>query len=296
MIKRKLVTGFAGLGISILVITAVVYRLKQTESDYTPIPVTFSSASIPLMEVKIEGKTYPFSLDLGSKFALTLGKDLLSGLTKTACGSETWQDLTGRAYESPLYCLPKVEIGGIELIEPVAQEECDEVAQYVSTTKSGKPHRPEAIGRPLLEKHNLLLNFPQSELIACNNLKKLKKAGFAIETWTRVPFEIKGGVMLLSINTDLGQLVFWLDTGATTSIINPALTEEQKCVKGDYGLDTFTTSMFAIQEKEFGPMALYLWEFGSSNADGVLGMDFLETHPVYIDYNNRQLYIGERAS
>ena len=61
-----------------------------------------------------------------------------------------------------------------------------------------------------------------------------------------------------------------------------------------HGFPIYTTSMFEIGSKNFGSMNLYLFDITPElhEIDGVLGMDFVKNHVIYIDYKDKVLYIG----
>src|ERR1700728_2782281 len=76
------------------------------------IPVTFTSSGIPMLDASIEGKTYPLQFDLGSKFPLSLKKNVLDAINdKKSFGMAKWQDVKGNFYEEPSYYIPCVKIG-----------------------------------------------------------------------------------------------------------------------------------------------------------------------------------------
>lgn len=265
---------------------------------YVRLPVTFSNANIPLMEMEIAGNTYSVEVDLGSKFPLALSKDLLGNLEKKPTGTATWRDAKGNSYESPSYSISKINLGSFVLTNVAVKEEREDFIN--STTVWREKTTPAyskagSIGRPLLEKTNLLLDFPHSAIIATNSTSHLKNDGFNIEGMLKVPFEMGRTGMILHIETDIGTVKFSIDTGSSATVIRSDLLKNHDCKTDWRGLPFFTTSSFKIGGKEYGSLDLYPYELTPelNELDGFLGMDFLQNHVVYIDYPNKVVYFGK---
>jgi hypothetical protein len=268
------------------------------KSYYQRIPVTFSTSNIPLIEAEIEGKRYRLALDLGSKFQLSLYRELLTEIPKKNNGVSKWKDFRGNSYEGTSYFIPKIKIGNLTLSNIVANEESDDfianVTIWNNTGITREKLKSGDIGRPILEKFNLLLNFQDAEIIACNNPQKLKKLGFDLSEMEKMPLE-EGRGLIIKVNTDLGMKNIDFDTGATKSVLRSSNVEGQEELEEQYGMKKFTTSKLVIGNKDFGETLFYLCEITPElhEIDGMLGMDFLKKHVVYFDYPNRVVYIGE---
>lgn len=273
-----------------------------SKSYYHIIPVKFSPSSAPLIEVEIEGQLYPIAIDLGSKFQFALNQNVLVNINKKSHGAARWKDAKGNSYESVSYVIPKIKIGDLVLTNLVTKENPKDFISNVTLWENTQSQtdvvyeKLGSLGRPLLEKFNLLLDFSNSRIIASNSLKKLKKAGVDVKKMVKVPLENGRGI-IINVNTDLGIRKFDLDTGATLNFVRASLLQNKECKRGPYGMDVFTTSKFVINKKDFGKVTLHLLEITPElhEMDGCLGMSFLKNHTVYIDYQNKVVYIGERC-
>lgn len=265
------------------------------KDPYARIPIAFGKARCPIAAVTIGGSSYPLEVDLGSMAFLSLDPNLLFHIEKEDHGSVPWLDLKGNLYHSRCYLLSEIQIGGIPMKEVLADEQQDSFFRATSLSKEPTNNRPlGSIGRPLLKKINLLLDFPHSQMILTDNIKRLKREGYAIDEMTCVPFLWTRAGLVLAIETDLGKKNFMLDTGSTLVLIRSSLLDLQTLVEKEEGLLAFTTSQFQMGDTDFGIQDLYRFDLTEelTEIDGVLGMDFMRKHLLYIDYPNRNIYIG----
>ena len=266
--------------------------------SFTEIPVTFSTSKIPIFDVEIENKSYGIRFDIGSKFSLTLNKIILDSLkNKKDNGIAHSRDLKGNFYQSPSYLIPEIEIGNLILEEVVVSEKSDEFRKNTTLwNDSNTTSFPSAgtLGRPLLEKTNLLFDFPRSKIIACSDRKKLKEHDYFIEKMLKIPLEISPKGIVIKAETDIGQLRLLLDTGTTVSLLREStLEQDHPRNKENHGFFIFQTQKFSIGNGDFGSQKFVLYDITPELdvLDGILGMDFLMHHVVYIDYPSSTLYI-----
>jgi hypothetical protein len=299
MRKKNLIYSVIG-GVFLIVVIYSSFRGVLSKSYHQQIAVKFSPSNCPIIEVAIEGNLYPIVVDLGSKFQFTLNQDVLATIHKQEMGTVQWKDIRGSSYEAPSHILPKINIGDLVLTNIVTREDPKDFISNVILWDD-TPNRKEVLnkkvgtlGRPLLEKFNLLLDFQNSRIIVSNDLKKLGQAGFDIESMAKVPMENGRGI-IFNVNTDLGIKKFDLDTGATINVVRASLLENKECKRGPHGLDTFTTSKFIVDKTDFGKVTLHLLDVTPElhELDGCIGMRFLKDHVVYIDYQHKILYIGK---
>lgn len=266
----------------ILVVCALYYCLRQS-NEYTRLFVSFDSLQTPSVEVEVEGKKLPLVINLGSKFPLTLNQETLAKITKKAHGTVKAKDLEGNAYEAPAYIIPRIQLGNLTFTDVLVKEDSNS-------------ERIGVIGRPLLEKSNLLLDFPNATLVVCNNTDRLRDSGYFLEDMARVPIEAGRTGPLLQAETDMGPLRLVLGTTSTLSLVRTSLLEASKCKKDSFGKLNFTSSKLVIGNKDFGGKTFHLYHISPElhEMDGSLGMDFLKRHAVYLDFHNKIAYISER--
>jgi len=255
-----------------------------------------------MLNASIEGKTYSLQFDLGSKFLLSLNKNVLEAINdKKSFGMAKWQDVKGNFYEEPSYSIPRVKIGNLVLTQIVARQENDAFRTGATIWKSVQNSTCKhvgCLGRPLLEQTNFLLDLKNSQMIACNSKRRLQKMGFVLDNMTKIPFEGGSKGIIINFETDIGMLRLGLDTGSTITLVRTCRLQDQNCTKDARGFPVFTTQKFSAGNKDFGAKDLYLYEITPElkEIDGMLGMDFLENHIIYIDYKGKFVYIGNYNS
>lgn len=241
------------------------------------VPVAFATRKAPIIDVSLEGRVYPFKLDIGNTFSFSLQEEILQSIRKTKYGTSKWYDFRGKQYESPAYTIPEIKIGNLSFTGVLANQDLDDF--HANVTFDGPPSQfPGIIGRSILEKYNLFLDFPHSAIYASTNHLRLQQAGLLSQNCLTIPFSPHPDGILLSVETDAGIYRLMLDTGASCTVIRTPHPE--------------STEKFQIMGHDFGKHSIKALDVTSRfDFDGFLGMDFLLEHPLYIDYTNRQILI-----
>lgn len=260
-------------------------------------PVTRGDSNTPLAQVKIENYQYPATFDLGSKLQLELTKNILSKLKKKRIGTIETKTIKGIAHHLPTYLIPEIKIGdhiyknitAAEINDAFISEGC--ISNNTCNEKISGQTKCK-IGRPLFEKMNLLLDFPNSKIIECDDFKNVQKLGYQFRS--KIPIKkVKTGWCFTAIS-DLGLLRLSIDTGCTQTLIRPELVKECELTIEKFKHPFFKTSTFKIGDNnyaEYKLMVLTLPEELHAEIDGILGMDFLQDHAMYIDHKNGFLYL-----
>lgn len=294
---RNLISLLVVLGMGLIWSSS--FFLNQ-EKEVVELPVKFGKFSSPFIDVEIESKKYPLHLDLGFDCQLSLNKSILDSIQKTEY--EMWPhiDFRGRKYTSPSFFIEKVKIGGILFYGIVAKERnlefCENTSisvKIIGKNPPGLSKTTGSIGLNLLNRANLLLDFPSSRICITNHLKRLKKAHELFKKWIKAPFTIDRGILVI-IETDLGPKRFMLDTGSTVTWIRSSSLSKDQLKVGDLGLPFFPNSKFVIGDHDFGAWNLYSLDIAPELdfIDGFLGMDFLKNHSTYIDFSKHLLSIS----
>lgn len=264
------------------------------------IPITLSSSSIPQALVDIQGNKYQLDVDLGSKHPLFLKQGVLASIEKTSCGTVQSRNFKGDVWEFPAYQMAEMKMGDLAFHDVVAVGKTDEyscseiVSGPLNEREEEAAEKVGSIGRPLLEKSNLLFDIPHQVLISSSQKKQLKKLGYSLEDYAHVSFQ-KGRVCpIIKVATDLGELNLAVDTGSTFSYIRSSGVEKQKVEEAPQdGLARVITEHLQIGNRDFGSQDLYLLDIASelTEIDGILGMDFIQDHLIYIDQQEQTIYI-----
>ncbi|MBM3198400.1 MAG: hypothetical protein FJZ58_03995 [Chlamydiae bacterium] len=254
----------------------MIYIQPPTEY-FTRIPVTFNLAHFPVVDVQVEGAIYPMIVDLGGEW-VQLSQRVLRDLRKTSVGVKTWEDYFGNPYVSPLYKISGMAIQDLFLIEvettPLSEEFLD------ATSSSYFCHRPLGlIGCSLLERYNLLLDFPHQAIYACKEVSSLQQKGLLSSHLLVIPFDTYGTRILLSVEVDSKPVHLLLDTGFTNTTLFDFFSSKARS--------------FCIGGHDFGeqPIASAQTHSLTRREDGYLGMDFLCKYPLFIDYQKKQIVI-----
>lgn len=301
--KRKKIYYICNVLLLFILVIGIKGLLRE-KAYHINIPIRFGSAGIPLLEVEIQDKKYSIEMDLGSKFQLSLNREIINQLNKKPYGTLVRKDIKGRAYEVSTYRIRSVQIEDISFSNVKIGEENDDfignATFWVNPDRDPKDFDRGfgTIGRPLLTKRNLLLDFQRSLFFMTNDQKKLKKEGYELEELEKIPLETgKRGAILL-VTTDFGKLRLVIDTGSTASLVRTSFLPREQSIAGKkYDLPFVTTSEFVIGKKDFGPMNLCLMDITPElhEFDGILGMDFLKRHIIYLDYAKKTAYFGKSS-
>lgn len=286
---------------SFIIVTCFTFwRICIDHSQFISLPIIITPAGTPAVMTTIEGKQCLLKFDSGSKYQLSLTRNILESIVdKKVNGIAQWRDLKGNFYESPTYQISDIKIGSLVLKNVIVSQEDDGFINNTTLWNDNKNAKNSPIqclgtlGRPLLQQTNLLFDCSKSVMIACNNKQELKKTGYSLENMSRVPFEEIGTKgIIIKVDTDRGILKLSLDTGATITLVRSSLIQDQKCTKDKRGFLFFHSSKFSIGEKDFGGKNLFFIDITPElhEIDGILGMDFLEKHTFYIDYKNKMVY------
>jgi hypothetical protein len=260
-----------------------------SKDQYARMFVTFGPNNMPSIEVNIQGKAYPVFVNLTAVVPLTLSKDILATIEKKPHETMQFMNEKGKTVEFPTFIISKINIGDLTFTDVIVAE---------SNGQCLDGYRVGEIGRPLLEKNNLMLDFPNSTVIACNSFDKLKRIGYRLEDMTQVPFEMEeqAGGIALPVLSDLGTIKLALFTGSAFSFIRSSFLKETETEKDSFGA-YFTSSNFTMGGKNWGRQRLHLCDLPIElqEFNGGIGMDFLSEHIVYIDFKKNVAYIRKEV-
>lgn len=257
--------------------THKVAYIAPSQRYFERIPITFTERSDPVIDVLLEHEVYPMKLDLGNFFSFSLGREILTKISKTKYGTSRWHDFRGKQYESPIYTIPEIRIGNLTFFNVFINQDSEEF--HANTTLIGAPLQlPGVIGLSILRKYNLLLDFPHSAIYACKDLSSLQDIRLFSHHLLAIPFTAHPDGIIFSVETDTGTHRLMLDTGATTLAIRAPHPS--------------STKKFSIMGHDFGAHFVMPIDLNTQfDFDGLLGMDFLHKYSIFIDYFNKIVFI-----
>ena len=283
------------------------YKFLEKDHYEARFPIDFVPFTRqPRTEVKIGDLSYQFMIDLGSSSFITMKSTLLSTLEKKPHRSIVSFDMKGNKYYSESYIIPEIKIRNITIRKIEVIEETADFLQKASviydstktTLDDDIREKPGRIGRDLFVKFhsNIFMDFGSGMMYACCHLRDRKKDGYIPSKFIRVPFELddREGIVL-TIGTDFGQRRFMLDTGATKCVVQPFVVKERECSEWRPGVLQCHSEQCVIGGKDFGGVDFLLYELAPifERLDGVIGMDFMMKHVVYLDFGKKMAYIGK---
>lgn len=297
--KKTIAIGCASL---LFILGFFLWQTLEHSEKPSFISMSMNLSGIPYVNVEIQGKSFPLEIDFGSKFDLSLPKQVLTQLDVKSAGLLTSRDVKGNTYESKSYIIPELKIGTKSILNLVAKEMNDEYIKNttVHTQRSLTEVIKDAsgcIGRGAFEKERLLLDFQKGSFLVGANLNELVDKGYFAEDLIAIPVTIGKKGIILTAKTDVGTLRLALDTGATVSLIKATYGHKSQKCESECGLLRITSNTLVLGEKGFGNSAFYLYEMSNEliEIDGILGMDFLKNHVIYIDCPKKILYISHSA-
>lgn len=286
---------------------------------FEPIKITEFFARIPCVKIEIAGKTTTAKVDLGSNSGISLPSDFLKEIDqKSFIRCTSYFGVRGKTYYSDVYELPKVKIGKMVLFPATAEEINPEFENDTDLLHNSKEHSvcdSGRIGWELFYNVNLFLDCEHSTIAFCDSLDTLKKQGYPTEAFIETPLLLDRNLIEFEAMTGTGPLRCTLDTGSTWNLLNKDLEggsndhmvlnldnidqnrvlnpENTNQLILDPEEDDCEILVFKIGKKDFGTVAFQKIKT-SFGIDAIIGMEFLYSKLVFIDFPNRKIYFYEK--
>ncbi len=115
----------------------------------------------------------------------------------------------------------------------------------------------------------------------------MKEHQYPVEAFTETPM-VLSDFLIIEGETKEGPLYFLLDTGSTWNLLNDLGHGDEFAFKEG---DIQELTSLKIEGKEFGPIAFQRIK-SPFKFDAILGMEFFDSHLVFIDFENRKVHIA----
>ena len=158
MLSTKELKFFIFLSISIVFFYALL-SWSPFSSYYYSFAVTYNKYNYPFITTKLQGNPCTLRIDIGCRFPLFLDKKILDGLKKQPKGTQICRNIYGNQEEALHYLIPQLKLGDLVLKNATAYQTDEE--------------RHNSLGMFLGSQFNLLLDFTQDRIIACDSFSKL---------------------------------------------------------------------------------------------------------------------------
>ncbi len=261
----------------IVLIAVIGFSFWKIYSESSPeiIPVELSKSDFPLIEIEIDGKKYILELALCSKYPFFMHDGMMDKLSKVRKGKGEWREFNGSINSSDLYELSNVQLGKLKLTKTLTAFQ-----NPLSEEWQGSIRWP-------FDKKNLLLDFPRRQVCGIKKNKDLAALGIDLKKMEKVKCRIKEGRIYFDMETPLGKLNMLLQTTCTRNVVGEWIWNDEK--------EVCLNTNIKIGNKDFGKCRLVSLEITPElKADGILGMEFLKEHIVFIDAAEECFYIGEK--
>ncbi|MCX6990665.1 MAG: hypothetical protein NTX49_06365 [Chlamydiae bacterium] len=293
---KRLIFSLSGL-ILISVVGIGFFINRSLEKYFISLPISYSSKNIPLLKAKINSKEVLLGLDFGSKYHLFLNDSFLATIEKKELGKELTRDFKGNKYDTPFYNISNLQLGPLSFHNVKAHEQSQQ--QNINQTlwkaedSSNNDLMVGHIGRPAFETRNFLLDFPHRKFILCDDLPTVRKNGYDLDDFLKVPcIQNKFGI-IMNFATDFGEARLVLDTGTTITMIRKGFTKDAPTTLDSRNIPHVFSEKFMIGGFDFTNKNLFLFDISEELTlfDGILGMDLLEKHILYLDRKSSMIYI-----
>jgi hypothetical protein len=202
--------------------------------------------------------------------------------------SETyaWLDAMGNRLESQKIRIPEIRIGSLAFRGVTGHEDA-EAATYRKT-----PGGSGYIGPAFVRSFKLVVDYGRRQMTFIpNDIRKFKAYGCF---GTEIRFDPDmGGATITKVKSDFGEHRFIWDTGAPMMIVRRSLIAARGIVPGG---DFLQSKEFKLGREDFGPMQLYMFDFGEpAEVDGYIGYDFFAKNVVCIDMRGKRFFVRPNA-
>lgn len=240
-------------------------------------------------------------VDLGCSGIATMATEVLQQIPEKQCiGTTLTYGFRGKEYSHLVYSTPPIFIGAISFSSlRVYEENQSLIADARLLSSEETPAFDEMcqcrLGWKLFRPTNLLVDCPHSIIACCDGVETLKKHGYAVETFTKVPLLLDRNLLEFEACSSTGdRFRCFLDSGSTYNILhtnlqNGELLDERAC--NPENVVEFPS--FVIGDTDFGPLSFLTIPINLPVAfEVILGADFFSKHIVFICFSEQAIYFA----
>ncbi len=258
-------------------------------------PLSRDIVGCPVVSVRIENRTYPLVLDTGFDEDVHWQSDNAPSRGCRLLYEELTVNFAGEQRRVPTYLLPRCAIGGAKMSGIKAGVGTSFGASTGITVSSEADYSEPVgfLGRGLLERSNVYIDMVNGRLFLASTLEGLEEKVGGRDSFHQIPFKREYLGMVVEVDSGAGTHRYLLDSGTAVSFASASALEHLIREEDELGNAFWRPEKFAVGGINFGCERLYSYEINPllGKYDGVLGADFLQQHPLFIDYENQVLYI-----
>jgi hypothetical protein len=249
------------------------------------VPISLRGNS-PIVMVGIDGHDVPLIFDSGSSATVSLSQAVLDLVHATPTGETSrGMDAKGNVITYPKYRIPRIQIGEAVFLDVVAERDVHDPS-YQATDLGQQGF----LGTGLLKPYRVVLDY-RHRLLSLIPGADGEDQGRAC-AGTSVPFATQWhGEPVTEIETDLGILTVWWDTGAPAMVLSRRFVQARQWTGSG---DRLNTKGLLIGGKSYGPASFMIWDMSlPPGFDGFIGYQFFARHRVCMDFPNQRLVIAQ---
>ena len=327
MKKKWLIFSIAFLGCFVLCCFLLIRinSKKQIQRSYLciegayfePVKITNFSSRIPCVDISIGGKAIAAKVDLGFNGDISLPRECIAELDdKSFFHRASHFGIRGKKYYSDIYKIPEIKIGRMVFFRAKAQEinlEFEEDATILKDEQSPSIGHLGRIGWRLFHNFNCFIDCDNSLIAFCDSTNTLREKGYPVDAFIETSLLLDRNSVEFEATTETGLMRCILDTGSTGSMFNKDMQEgfnhmiynpstiDQHEPLNPLNIDQMqfdmedicNVSIFKIGGKDFGPVRFQKMK-SPLEIEAIIGMDFLESKLVFIDFPNRKIYFYQK--
>jgi predicted aspartyl protease len=183
-------------------------------------------------------------------------------------------DAAGQSFVSREFVIPELSLGGNQFSSVRGFERTNSASGFAG----GEPI--SVLGRGFLHGFTVVVDYPNGRIELYDAAVGSRVCGPKLSDMTRN----EDGHLVLHIQTDGGEMVALMDTGATYSFVQSKLVLSRNLHTVD---DMYLTDTLQIGARDFGPLEMVVLPVdGASDIDAFVGANFFSEHKVCFDYIN----------
>lgn len=240
--------------------------------------------NFPLITATIDGADVPLQFDSGSSASVSLTQAVINRINAIPTGETSrGVDPKGNVIEYPRFKVHRIQIGTAVFTDVVGELDVHD-ASYQATQVGQQGF----LGTALLKTYKVVLDYRQRRMILIPpGIAKDRSGGC---TGSAVAFSPQWhGEPATEVDTDLGRLVVWWDTGSPTSILSRRFVQ---AVHRHPSEDALLSKRLVFGGTDFGPLQLEVADLAlPPGFDGFIGYNFFAKHVVCLDFPGNRLLI-----
>ncbi len=269
---------------STVLATAWVGSFGATAADRSIVLPLDLHEHFPLVTVDIDGDPVPLEFDSGNPGTVSLAQAVIDRVKAAPTGETSkGMDAKGHVIEFPKYRIPRIQIGSAVFIDVIAELDVHDASYPASQVG-----QQGFFGTALLKSYRVVLDYPHRRITLIPPRVALGHSAGC--RGTVVPFSSNWhGEPATEVDTDLGRLVAWWDTGSPALVLSKRFAREagSRVTEG-----AVTTQRLTLGGTDFGPAKFEIWDVAlPPGFDGFIGYHFFATHVVCMDFPGKRLLI-----